>query len=127
MARWYKGRPQAALTLAALWWLFGVWMLFRQGGGHSGIPYFDKIGHFSLFAVQALLLLRGLDVRFGEVVARQQVWCCLCGWAVLSEVLQGTLTSYRSAEVADALADGLGIAAGLALARLRLLLAVKPV
>ncbi|WP_235930095.1 VanZ family protein [Craterilacuibacter sinensis] len=97
------------MLLSLLWWGFSLYMLLKPAGTEpSLIPYFDKIGHFSLFAIQAVLLRLALP---------QQAWprllLMLALWAVLSETLQGMLTTDRSPELADAGADILGAATAL--------------
>ncbi|MGL6070817.1 VanZ family protein [Craterilacuibacter sp.] len=99
--------------LALLWWGFSLYMLLKPASTEPAlIPYFDKIGHFGLFAVQSVLLTLALP---------QQPWprllLMLALWAVLSETLQGMLTADRSPELADALADMLGAACALWAAR----------
>lgn len=96
---------------AAGWWLFSVYLLLlKPSGAPSGIPYFDKVGHFALFAVWALLLAAALR-RGGSVL--RPVWSLCLGWAVGSELLQGLLTATRSAEVGDVVADLCGTACAL--------------
>ncbi|MCL6264698.1 VanZ family protein [Craterilacuibacter sp. RT1T] len=100
---------QLFMLLTLLWWGFSLYMLLKPASTEpSLIPYFDKIGHFCLFAVQALVLRLALP---------QQAWprilLMLALWAVLSETLQGVLTTDRSPELADAGADILGAATAL--------------
>ena len=96
---------------AAGWWLFSVYLLlFKPAGAPSGIPGFDKVGHFALFALWALLL--AASVRRGGDVVRPVLSLCL-GWAVASELMQGLLTATRSAEAGDVAADLCGAACAL--------------
>lgn len=95
--------------LALLWWGFSLYMLLKPASSEAAlIPHFDKIGHFGLFAVQSALL---------ALAWPQQPWprllLALALWVVLSETLQGVLTTDRSPELADALADILGAAGAL--------------
>jgi VanZ family protein len=92
-------------------------LLLIPGGPPSAIPYFDKVGHFGLFAVWAILLAapalwRGQPLR---QLMRPVLLCCVA-WAVGSEVAQGLCTATRSAEVMDAVADTLGALTGVMLA-----------
>ena len=103
---------------ALLWWGVMVYCLWLMPAGQpSGIPYFDKLGHFALFAAWAVLL------------AAPALWCgqplrqlmptvlgaCLL-WAAGSELGQALLTETRSAEVMDAVADMAGALTGVMLA-----------
>ncbi|MDC7717915.1 VanZ family protein [Vogesella sp. DC21W] len=103
---------------AALWWLASVYLLLlKPAGTPSGIPYFDKIGHFCLFALGALLLAlprawRGQPLR--QLMPAVLGLCLL--WAVGSELGQALLTTTRSAEVMDAVADMAGALTGVMLA-----------
>lgn len=100
--------PRSWLWLAALaWWGFTLYCLLKPAGAPGTIPHLDKLGHFALFAVQAALL----------ALASGRVWSwlpLLAGWAAVSEALQGWLTTDRSPELADAVADVLGAALALA-------------
>ncbi|SMF25083.1 VanZ family protein [Pseudogulbenkiania subflava] len=107
--------PCRALLPPLLWWGLSLWLLLKPGGEPSALPYFDKIGHFVLFGVQAALLGWGLR-RGGVARPRLTAWLCCVLWAGLSEGLQAWLTVDRAAEWLDVLADVLG--ASLVLARL---------
>lgn len=103
---------------AWLWWALSVWLLLlKPAGPPSGIPYFDKIGHFCLFWLGGMLLAwpRLRQGAHGAALWRPTLWLCLV-WAVASELAQGMLTATRSAELGDALADMLGAAFGIMLA-----------
>ena len=75
----------------------------------SGVPVNDKVVHASLFA--ALAVTGGLAGLATRVLA-----VGLVVYAGLSEVLQAVLPIHRDGDVHDALADTLGVLAGLALA-----------
>lgn len=103
---------------AALWWLLSVYLLLlKPAGTPSGIPYYDKIGHFCLFALGGFLLTapRAWQGQSLRQLMRPVLGLCLL-WAVGSEVAQGTLTATRSAEVLDAVADMAGALTGVMLA-----------
>lgn len=104
-----------ARLAALLWWLFSFYMLLlKPAGASSGIPHFDKVGHFVLFAVWAGLLVRVCGAeRWRPVV----VLCLL--WALLSEGAQGWLTATRSAQWLDVAADMGGALLVVALCRWR--------
>jgi hypothetical protein len=90
--------PKRAAWLA-LWWLFGLWCLFKPAG-RVPVPFLhdDKLGHFALFAVQAALLYLAAAGRCSA-----WVWAGLAVWARLSEVLRATPTHDRSGDPFDAL------------------------
>lgn len=96
-----------ALLPALLWWGLSLWLLLKPAGEPSSIPYFDKIGHFALFGMQAALLGWGVR-RAGVPRPRLTAWLCCVLWAGLSEGLQAWLTVDRAAEWLDVLADVAG-------------------
>ena len=104
MAGWQRWWPALA------WWLCSVWLLLlKPAGESSGIPYFDKLGHFALFLLGGWLLACP-GWRAGQqpaAVWRLSLALCLL-WALGSELAQGLFTATRSAEAGDALADMLG-------------------
>ncbi len=72
---------------------------------------FDKVGHFGMFFVGALLWLRAWPERLGRVFAAG------IALSVGTELYQGLVPFLgRSADPFDVLADVLGVAAGLGLA-----------
>lgn len=112
VSRWIAYLP------AALWWLASVYLLLlKPAGTPSAIPYFDKIGHFGLFALGALLLAlpRAWQGQPLRLLMRPVLGLCLL-WAVGSELGQALLTETRSAEVMDAVADMAGALTGVMLA-----------
>ncbi|KZE33888.1 hypothetical protein AVW16_07445 [Crenobacter luteus] len=84
---------------AFAWWALTVWLLLKPASPPGAIPHLDKLGHAALFAVQAPLLFAATGWR------PARVWLALAAWALGSEALQGWLTSDRSPEALDALAD----------------------
>ncbi len=77
-----------------------------EATGPELIPYSDKLVHFFLYLVLAFLLVRE---GAGKLVIVTIL--ILLGGGV--EILQGMLTSYRSADVLDFLADLAGGLIGL--------------
>ncbi|WP_231879824.1 VanZ family protein [Crenobacter luteus] len=73
--------------------------MLKPASPPGAIPHLDKLGHAALFAVQAPLLFAATGWR------PARVWLALAAWALGSEALQGWLTSDRSPEALDALAD----------------------
>ncbi|GEL18546.1 VanZ family protein [Pseudonocardia asaccharolytica] len=91
--------------------LVSLFVLFLPASGvPSGFPGSDKLVHVAVFGALAFTGRLAVVPLPGLVAG-------LAGYAIASEVLQGTLLIGRSAEVLDVLADGIGIAVGLLLAR----------
>jgi VanZ family protein len=83
-------------------------VLFSPTSGPSGIAVSDKLIHFLLFAALAVTgRLAGVPTL--------QLAIGLAGYAGLSEVLQAVLPIDRDGDVRDAVADVLGVLAGLTL------------
>lgn len=95
----------AALALG----IFGL-ALLPQGSGPPLLPHLDKLAHAGAFTVLALLGTRA-GLRPWLLAA------LLLAYGVGIEVAQGVFTTTREASLADVLADALGIALGLWLAR----------
>lgn len=91
-----------AVLLAQSWTLYSPDLPVVDGG--LNIPGIDKIGHFAMFAVVTLALLRVLPVGWALAAMAAQL--------VLSEWVQGALLPHRSAEWGDLLADLLGVVVG---------------
>jgi len=109
-ARWYSAGILLLLAVlgAALLPQFWPWNLGGIGGG----IFNDKWAHLLTFAVLALW--------FAGQYARQSYWRIALGllcFGVLIEICQSMLT-YRTAEVADFVADVIGIVLGLVIAML---------
>lgn len=82
----------------------------------SGFTGGDKVGHFIAYAAlsgYASMLLERKRARALAAIA-------LIGLGIGLEIAQGSLTATRTAEIADALANGLGVLAGLAVGATRL-------
>ena len=106
--------------LPALLWGIVIFVLSLMPGGNAdkmmfGIPHFDKIGHFGMYAGWAFLVfgaLPGKSVRFAFFFT-----LLLCGMSgVLLEFGQLYLATGRSFEVADMVANTLGAFVGLLVA-----------
>ncbi len=102
--------------------LIGILILWLSlSGGQSlvsgdflNIPYVDKIGHFTMYALfSAMLLLDSCLWQSGRSV-RYVVLVIPVTFGALMEVFQYFLTTSRKAEALDLLADILGIGAGVA-------------
>ncbi len=91
------------VQLVVLYWPFGI--------GGPGVPGLDKVVHVAVFGAVAL----------AGRVAGVGVWPLVVGLglhAVVSEVVQGALLDRRGADPLDVVADLVGVALGLAAARL---------
>jgi VanZ family protein len=105
-----------ALRYANFWLAGGIFLmaavlyLTLTPGSGSSIAHADKAGHFIVFV--ALMFWFGGIFRL-----RSAPWAALAllAFGILIELLQSRL-SYRSAEIADALSDCVGILVGWALA-----------
>jgi VanZ family protein len=107
----------AAAVVAVAVHLFG---LYRDAGPPS-VPWFthaDKVEHLVGFGLPCFLVLLALDLRRAPVPAPRRtvvlVVAAFLAHAVVSEVVQGALYTTRSGDPADALADVVGTAFGLA-------------
>lgn len=102
-------RMHGGAVLLALMGVLAVWIAclipLQQGGGFE---YKDKIEHLMAYLVQVL----ALAILFPRQRGRVLVWFLFQGAVI--EGLQ-SLTSYRSAELADMAANTLGMLLGLAL------------
>lgn len=78
----------------------------------SKLPHLDKLVHFGLFVVFAILWLRVRPSR------RRFVWVATAGFvlAAVTEIVQGLPIIGRDTSVADMLTDALGALAGIAVA-----------
>lgn len=81
-----------------------------------GIKYIDKIGHFGIFFILILLVIFGFYKQYFFAKLRsfyiRYAIVCSCSWAILTEIVQLTLTADRSFEYADIVADFIGIIIG---------------
>ena len=78
------------------------------------IPHFDKLIHFTLFLVLALLALRRRVAHPRPMSPSAVGWiiliCCVYGIAL--ELFQPLAGTHRSSDVADGIADVLGVLTG---------------
>lgn len=98
------------------WLLFVTWAsLFsfsHSGSGFLEIPNFDKIVHFTFYAVMTVLGARflrsywSMDGFSTKLLFRAFVFAVAYG--ILIEVLQHSLTTTRQGDMKDALANTLG-------------------
>ena len=97
----------ALLYVLVLFWLGAI----RTGLDlpHTFIPQ-DKIKHFGAFALLVFFLLRALRFEFPTVANRRLIGASIVGSSLIGALLEvwQLLFPYRSAEVADWVADTLG-------------------
>jgi hypothetical protein len=108
--RWRRGstrwRPVFGATIA----LSLVILFMPESGVPTAPPGTDKVVHVLLFAALAVTgALAGVPARW--------LAAALLGYAVGSEVIQASPLLGRTASAADVVADSLGIAIGLFVAR----------
>lgn len=80
------------------------------------VPFYDKWAHFVMYGVLSLTIQ--FECQYRQLQRRSLSWWLLCGafpclWGVLMELAQATLTTYRSGDVLDALANVMGVVIGL--------------
>jgi VanZ like family len=85
----------------------------EEGSSWFAIPNLDKVIHWGIFVVFAVLWLRTVNSR------RRYAWVALGGLAlaVITELVQTIPAINRNAGLDDAITDLIGVAIGLAVAR----------
>jgi VanZ family protein len=114
------------VALAALAVLAQLYGLYRTSGPQtlSWFPQADKLAHLLLFALPVGLILLARGVRTGGASRRAAhrftaaVVVLFLLHAVVSELVQHSFYSSRTGDPVDVLADWLGVAVGVASARL---------
>ncbi len=112
-------RPQSLWLISAGIYatLFGLtlWLAYTNQlpDWFRDIPYYDKIGHVSLYAIATYLGHRLLRSRYLQLHRwRLPLFPALFGcFTVTEELLQG-LSPYRTLDALDLVCSGLGIALG---------------
>lgn len=88
------------------------------------LPYADKVAHMMGFALPVMLILLAAALRhpLGAQWPRPRVSALVVGvfatHAVVSELIQHLWYRYRTGDPLDVIADWIGVAAGVVLARL---------
>ncbi|PIF00848.1 MAG: hypothetical protein CR994_04145 [Maribacter sp.] len=89
-----------------------------EGDGlpYFSIPYADKIVHFIFYFVAITLgslYIVSLKCQRAETLVKVKILSLLLiAFGMLIEVIQGTLTTSRSGDVFDAMANSIGVAMG---------------
>jgi glycopeptide antibiotics resistance protein len=102
------------LVILFLCWMPGRWVQeVERGSPWFEIPDLDKVIHWGIFLIFAVLWLRTSTSKW------RYGWVALGGLAVasISELVQMLPAIGRDAEVGDAITDMIGVALGLAVAQ----------
>ncbi|MBP6563242.1 MAG: VanZ family protein [Neisseriaceae bacterium] len=102
--------PKNKLTIVALLWFAGsLYFLFRPASPDATMPFahFDKFAHFSMFFGQFWLLCKAYTQELKALPIKGLLVGAVV-WALSSEALQMLLTTTRSGDAWDALADVMG-------------------
>ncbi|MBV7315908.1 VanZ family protein [Shewanella sp. NIFS-20-20] len=78
------------------------YLVFSRPSYSQAIPYLDKIGHLSSFFCLSLLTYLAFKPKWSVLIV------IMAGYALLIEIVQSYLP-YRSAELADWIADMAGV------------------
>ncbi len=107
------------MLFAMIWFLLSVYgLLLRTPSGLVQLPFphFDKFTHMALFFGQFWLLSKAYLAE-NRYPPFKTFILMFVSWAIVSEILQGTLTQTRSADAFDAVADMIGATLALFVAR----------
>jgi len=76
-----------------------------------GIPFADKIFHFLSYVVLTILWYNTCYFYFKKAKANALILAIVVSisFGIIIEVLQGTVTSYRSSDINDVFANSLGV------------------
>lgn len=77
----------------------------------------DKIVHFTFYCCFVILWLSYFQKRKFDIKNEWKVVLVAIGYGILMEILQGTITTSRSADVFDAIANSIGAFSGLFIIR----------
>ncbi len=111
--------PNFWFGMGLLWTGIIIYGCFAPSQPDVGVTGFDKLLHGGAFA--------GLAFWFGAVYAKQRhlfIVLSLAFLGIVIEIGQG-LTSYRSSDMLDFVADSMGIVIGITLAKTRLAHALR--
>ncbi len=104
--------------LSMLWFCATIYALFLapQNQTVPPFPHFDKVVHAALFFTQTWLWVKTYWALFRPLPIKMMM-TILVLWAIISEVMQATLTTTRHGDVWDVIADVTGIILALLLAK----------
>ena len=101
-------RPRLWLGLWCFGWLLCIALSLMAAPPIPDVPEGDKMGHFLAYA----LLAAWAVWIFRDTRGHRRAALALLALGVAIEIAQGTLTSNRTMDARDALADAAGILAG---------------
>ena len=102
-------RALAAWTPALLWAAAIFFLSSRHSVPGPELPGFDKAAHFCAYALGGFLLARA-----AAATGLAPAWAVALGWLYgISDEVHQAFVPGRSVELADWVADALGVAAGL--------------
>jgi VanZ family protein len=101
-------RPRFWLGVWCFGWLLCIVLSMISNPPIPNVPEGDKFGHFLAYAV----LAAWANWIFRERRGQWRAALALCLLGVVLEVMQGTLTTYRSMDWHDAIADFVGVLVG---------------
>jgi len=96
---------------------FIVWIIVVSDSGRSNflidsvrsVPYGDKVGHMSLYAMLAVLVNLSIKSRAKKHFGLPLGCALVLAFALLEELSQGFFPSTRTLDIEDAVADFVGI------------------
>ena len=105
--------PAAAFSF----FIFIIWIIVVSDSGSSNvlidsiraIPYGDKLGHMSLYAVLAALVNLSLKPMRKRYLGLPLGCALVLLFALLEELSQGFFPSTRTLDIQDAIADCMGV------------------
>ncbi|MDO4998133.1 MAG: VanZ family protein [Neisseria sp.] len=111
--------PKNKFSLLALAWFALAWYaLLKESSNNAPPPFahFDKVMHLALFFAQIWLLARSF-IHEQKAVPYRVLAVFGITFAVCSEIAQAMFTQTRTGSIADVVADIVGMALALWLAR----------
>jgi len=104
-------------VFALLFFAFIVWIIVVSDSGNSNIlidsvraiPYGDKLGHASLYAVLAVLVNLSIKPRAKKHFGLPLGCALVLAFALLEELSQGFFPGTRTLDIEDAAADFIGV------------------
>lgn len=104
-------------VVACFFFLFILWIILVSDIGDSNIlidsvrtvPYGDKLGHMSLYAVLAVLVDLSFKPNEKKYLGLSLGCALVLAFALIEELSQGLFPSRRTLDLKDAVADCVGV------------------